>query len=266
MTKWLTLFLCLFAPAKASAAWASLGSAGTYSQNSSTAAWTIQIASPIATGEVLVLVVATDNDGNGTNNDDIGTITTSIGNMISLTENEEDPSSANAGAAVGVFWIWANSPIAQNSNITINLNGSRTAKAAIAWRFSVTTYVPGKVNIQTIIGAGSQFADIANGDETALTLGSLTNAEHLWICGIASETTNGSIATKTASWTVMGTATANTGTEATSMGVAAEFLIATGTTATSDPTMTDTTADRAGSMRAFDEALATFSKGQGATD
>ena len=200
-------------------------------------------------GNVAVCAIASDNDGNGTDTDDIVSVTFGSESMTSAGENEYDPGAAAAGAVVGIYFLKAVAQ--QNSGVTISvdMSASRNAKAISCHEFTVDT----TKNIQT---TGTEQKEELATDAASLILGSLANAEHLWIRAIASETTNGAIGTPTASYTAFTSSTTTTGTEATSMGIAAEFIIATATTHTSDPTMSDTSADRASSMIALDEVTA----------
>lgn len=248
--KRLLLFLGLvFASATAQAAWTDQGPCGSWQQSASTAAWTIQLSSAIEQYHFFVIIIAVDNDGDGTNNNEIGVVTNATsGDLTSVTENEEDPGAAGAGADVGVFIASAPTTIAVNSNVVINFATAKTSMAATCREFSVTA-----ISSFTVDATSSAFGDTVNADDPSLAYGSLPNREHLWIRGTASETTDGSYSAFTSGWTTMGTASANTGSEATSMGVAGEFIIATGTTKTSDPTSTDATADRASALRSVME-------------
>lgn len=230
-------------------AWASVGSL--VAKATTTAADPVNYTSTatLEAGNVAICAIASDNDGNGTDTDDIVGVTYGTEAMTSVGENERDPGAAAAGAVVGIFYLQAVAQ--QNSGVTIavDMSASRTAKALSCWEFTI-----GAGNVVSAIGV-EQKEDV-NTDAGALTLGSLANAEHLWVRAIASETTDGSIGTPTGSFSVFTSSTASTGTEATSMGIASEFIIATATTETSNPTMSDTSADRASSMIALNESPA----------
>ena len=169
--------------------------------------------------------------------------------MTSIGENEQDPGANNAGAAVGIFILTAAAQ--QNSGVTVSVDlaAAKASKGLSCWEFTV-----GAGNTYSVIG--SEQKEDTSADAGALTIGSLSSAEHLWVRAIASETTNAAIGTQTTSYTVFTSTQATTGTEATSMGIAAEFRIVTATTETSNPTMSDTSADRASSMIALDEVSA----------
>jgi hypothetical protein len=199
-------------------------------------------------GNIGVCVIASDNDGNNTDTDDIVGVTDSAGNTwTSIFESEIDPGAAAAGAVVGLFATKATAQLSAGGTITVDMSASRTAHGLACWEFSVAAG-----NTFSISGTPVRVDD-AGADASTITISGLTNTEHLWIRGIASETTNGAIGTPTTSFSVFTSSTASTGTEATSMGVDGEFIIFTAASLGSDPTMSDTTADRTSVYAALDE-------------
>lgn len=249
MRRLLFLLALLFFAAPARAAFTDQGPCGIWSQNSSTTAWTVQLSSAIEQYHFFVIVIAVDNDGNGTNNDEIGVVTNATsGDLTSVTENEEDPGTAGQGAAVGIFIGSAPTTISIGANLTINYATAKVAMAATCREFSVTA-----ISSFTVDATASATGDTANGDAPSLVYGSLPNREHLWLRGTASETNVSSYSAVTAGFTLFFSTGVDTGSEASSMGVAGEFFIGTATTKTSDPTSADTTADRACSFRSVME-------------
>jgi len=227
------------------AAWTSVGSL--VAKANITAAdpvnWTTT--ATLEAGNVAVCAIASDNDGNGTDTDDIVGVTYGTETMISVGENEYDNGTTAAGAVVGIYYLKAEGQ--QNSGVTVavDMSASRTAHGLSCWEFTITAG-------NTVSSVGTEQKEDVTGDAGALTLGGLSDAGHLWVRAIASETTNASISTPSGGFSVFTSSTGSTGTAATSMGVAAEFIIATATTETSDPTMS-ASSDRASSMIALDE-------------
>lgn len=244
--------------------WVSIGSFGTFSQNSSTAAWTVLTTAALEQGNAGICIWASDNDGDGTDNNDFTTMTSepvtvwrSSGiNSTAQMENEIDPGANNAGAAVGIFWTVASVDLPVGSRLTINNASAEVARAGTCWEFDVSD------------NAILQLTSIIRADDGGVDASTMTNVpagaleQKLFIRGIASETTNGDIATLTPGFTKITSATADTGTEATSMGVVGEFVILTSISQGSDPTMSDTTADRASVYLLMDEEPTVSGSGQ----
>lgn len=248
MRAWL-IFALLFMSSTAQSAWTSLGH---YLALGSTTAsdpvvWTTT--TTLEVGNVAVCIVAADNDGDGTDTNDFVSVTDSAGHTwTSLGENEVDNGAAAAGAVVGIFYVKATSELASGGTITVDLGASRTSNAITCQEFSVS----GGASI-TSVGTEQKEDAAGSTDVGSLALGSLVDREHLWIRGIGAELSN-AVMTPTASFTVFTSTAGITGSPATSMGVSGEYIIASGTTSTSDPTMSDTNSrDRASSMVAIDE-------------
>lgn len=231
-------------PSLSFSAWTSIGSLGTFNQNSSTAAWTVLTTAALEQGNAGICIWASDNDGNGTDTDDFTTMTsdpaTTWTNTVQLSEaeNEIDPGANNAGAVVGMFWTVAAVTLPIGSRLTINNTTAEVARAGTCWEFDVSD--------NALLSPVAMIrADDGGVDASTMTHAPGAFREWLFIRGIASETTNGDIATLTPDFTKITASSVNTGTEATSMGVVGEFLIITAVNQGSDPTMSDTSADRA---------------------
>lgn len=249
MKKVTTLFICMFfSSSQAFSAWTSVGSLAAKAHAVSADPFTFTTSATLEANNVGVCVLAVDNDGDGTDTNDFSGVTDSAGNLwVNAGMNERDPGAGAAGAAVAIYYTIATTQLNSGGTITVDLPAARTGKGAACWEFSVGG------TARSISKVGVEQKEDVNTDAASLTLGSLVNREHLWIRGVASETTNPAITTQTSSWTIITSSGTNTGTEATSMGAGGEFFIASATTQSSDPTMTDTSADRASSLIALDE-------------
>ena len=241
------LFLALLFPVPVQAAWVSVGSFVSTSTKTGSDPFISTTTAALEAGNVGICAVAIDNDGTGTDTDDFaGTNTDAAGNTWSVIgENEVDPGSANAGAAVELTYTLATNTLAAGATIGFQLANSKNSKAAECWEFTV--YSGATI---TVMGT-EQKEDAAGADAGALTIGSLSDSEHLWFRGIASETGTTETITETTSWTKAENGTTGS-TDNTNMRVYIEFIIATATTQTSDPAFSGTF-DRASSMRALDE-------------
>lgn len=254
MKKLLYGIVLSFLPSLSFGAWTSVGSFGRFSQNASTTAWTVTSTATLEVGNVAVCIWASDNNGDGTDTNDFTTMTDTAGNTwVSVGENEANPGAKNAGAVVGIFYTLATVELSTGMYMTINNTTAETARAGTCHEFTVQSNA-------VVTSTGTEQKEDSTGDAGPLTLGSLGSGEHLWIRGMAAETGNGDISIVSVSWSKIAASNLDTGTEATSMSAVGEYRILSATTATSDPTMNDTTADRASSLIALNEAKASSVK------
>ena len=201
-------------------------------------------------GNLGICIGSADNDGDATDTNDFTTLTDAAGNVWNVVgENEMTRGSASDGNVVAIYWSTGTTTLNSGSAMTQTYGAAtnKLAKAIICTQFDV-----GGVNIirvATSVGT-EQKEDVTAGDTGSLTLGSLVNREHLWIRGIASETNNRGMTASAGGWVALtGTCTVG-GAAAANSCSNVEFLISSGTTATSNSTMT-VTADRASSMIAL---------------
>lgn len=209
--------------------------------------WVVTTTQDLNIGDVAICIAAVDNDGDGTDTNDINLPVDSASNLwVQDAENETDPAAGAAGAFIGVYHTLSTSTLVSGGTITFDFDSAKIAKSLVCKLYGVGTVV-------SISTAGTLQKEDAVGDAGPLTLGSLSSAEYLWIRAIASEAIDGSIASLTAGFSSLLSLNGGSGiADSSSMSVAAESIVATGTTQTSDPTMTTITAiDRASVMVAF---------------
>jgi hypothetical protein len=146
-----------------------------------------------------------------------------------------------------MFYSLVTNQITDGDIIEASFSGSTTASAIIARRFS--------------FGAGSTVSHVASADladdltdPSSLGISGLSSAEYLFIRAIATERDTVSDLTPTASHTSFGRAMTSGGVASTNMGVGAEFIIATATGDTSDPSLA--AANHASTMVALQEVVA----------
>ncbi len=210
-------------------------------------------------GGVAVLVCATDNitttDGNTNNHT---SVTTSSGETwTKVYEYTNGQGSAAAGATVSVWY--AEIPAGQTSftSVALNLSGSVAKHASIVGQFSRTS----STAVVSSVGTPQVLAN-DGADPGSMTLGSLANAEHLWVRGIAAESNTDTYLTASAGgWTSVvgapGSHSTSGGGGAANIAAGMEWLLATGTTATSDPSWVSV--DMASVLIALDETPAAAS-------
>ena len=204
----------------------SIGTLGTGGSNTSNTTLVLTTSAAAEAGNVVILTIAKDNvsttDGNTT---EVSSVADSSSNTwTKLREFCNGQGGANLGAVVSVWQCKVSTTIASGGTITATFASAITAKAMSAWEFQTT----GTLEI-----AGTP-VDLANdaADAGSMAISGLASGEYLFFRGIAFEDT-GSF-TPTASFTAI-TAAAGGGVGGASMQVQGEFIILTGTGATSDP-------------------------------
>lgn len=263
------LFAALAGATPARATWSWGGYCGLFSQNTSTDPWTVGLitTATIPSNSVGFFAMAIDNDGDGSDVNELNATTTTDpvnGDLIWANdgENEADPAAGAAGAFVAVSWKHFTSTMTLPAGATFwhNLNSAKIAKGGMCFWMNVA---PGTGSDVIISSEGVKVSTDNVGDATALQMTGLPVADYSFWRFIASESTSAAISAGSAGWTVL-TATAghNSGTNSSSMGIAGEYLLASATSQStvSDPTMQVITAiDRASSMIALKETVVVLS-------
>lgn len=198
----------------------------------------------LAVGNVGVCVFSTDNVGTASgDNDDHTDVSDSVGN--SWTQRAEMTNAGNANASVTVsLWTTEAAFILDGTDtITFTVVSAVAAKAAMCREFTV-----GAGNVVSVVGAVAT-DETDNGQVASLASTTVASAEYLFFRGIGYEgdaDTTGLTATASPVFTSCGVTSTDGGGEASNIGVSCEWIIATATTETSDPTLTgDATVDNA---------------------
>ncbi len=207
------------------------------------------ISSATAADELGVIAIALDNlattDGQTSNVTSVSDSKGNTWNKLGEYTNTVGGAAAD-GATIAVWYSVFSSALTTSDTVTANYSSSVVAKAAMAWSYT-------KGASTTVALAGSlQVLGNDNSDAGSMTVSGLTNGEYLFFRAIASETnTVGS--TPTSSYTSFNVESGNGGSEKGHVNLNIEFIILTGTSSTSDPTMGDTSADRASVFMALKE-------------
>lgn len=191
------------------------------------------VTNTVEVGNAHLILIALDNSGTGDgDNGEVTSVTDSAGNTYTkLGEFTNGNGSAGAGATASLWYSILTSQLTSGAGtVTANFS-SRTAVAMMGWEATLTS--PGQI---TVAGSLQTLANDA-ADPGSMTVGSLPSREYLWLRVIASESNDITGLTVSAGFTTMNLSRANTGTSNTSMIVRGEYIIATGTTKTSDPTL-----------------------------
>lgn len=196
-------------------------------------------------GNVLVMLIAKDNatTGGGDTDAEITDVVDSVGNVWRRIANETNAGTVQTTTACCVWYTQVTIELPSGGTVTSTFAGTTTgndATAGIIQEFSVTTG-----NYIAFRGSGS--GDVAvlatdAADPGAITLGSLTSQEYLWIHGLSAEGESTDAYTWDADYTQFTVAGANTGTASTSQHITGGFRVFTGTTDTVD--VASDTADR----------------------
>ena len=193
-------------------------------------------------GQLLVAVIALDN--NDTADGDEGAVTSitdpGSNTWVKAIEFTNAQGSAQTGATCSVWYAECVTGYSSGT-ITINLSNS-ASRDATGWQFKCFTKGAGA----TVSVAGTASLATAGADPGAITLGSLSSSEYLWIWGLAAEGPDTDAYTLDADYTTMlngaGARGTTGGGAASNMHVRGASRIFTGTTDTVD--VTSTTADR----------------------
>jgi len=223
-------------------------SSGNETSQSSTA-W--PVAATINAGRLAILILALDNrstaDGQTS---DVTNVTDTKGNTWTKAGEYTNTvgGAAADGATVAVWYSVITTQLTTSDTITTTYSGAVVAKGALCEVFSM-----GAVSTVSIAGTVQVLAN-DNADAGSMTISGLSSAEYLFFRAIASETDTRTMSATTASYTTTtGVLSGTGGSEKGHMAGTIEYRILTGTSSTSDPTMTDTTADRASLFIAFKE-------------
>lgn len=203
--------------------------------------------------ERVVAAWALDNQTttDGQTTDHTGLASDSEGAWTKVGEFTNGNGAALAGATVS---IWYSPPIV-GTTIT-NLSLSCTGASNKKWAVQLVRFTISPAGAISTVGTPQGLANDA-ADPGSMTLGSLPNREHLWVRATAAESNNSAVFTASAGGWVRNAsslATSSGGSSASNIGARMETLIATGTTATSDPSLFS--ADCASLMVALDEDVA----------
>lgn len=203
-------------------------------------------------GNVAVLHMAMDNRGTSDgNSSQLTSVVDSQGNTwnkVGEFTNTVGGAAAD-GTTVAVWYSVLNTTLTGGvDTITTTYSGSLTAKAIVVKTFSI-----GAGNTVQVIGT-VQTLNNDNSDAGSMTVSGLTSGEYLFFRATAQETNNLVATTPTTGYTdIVGFNSGSAGNEKNHQAVSAEFRILTATNSTSDPTMSDTTADRASLFFALQE-------------
>lgn len=206
-------------------------------------------------GDLVLVMIACDNTST-TDGDfsEVLSITDDIGNFyIKIKEWTNGQGAAAAGATVAAFYSNIVYPAAANT-ATITFANSVVSKCACYMRFTKAA------NNRGGLAGAVQTEVVDNADAGALTIGSLSSKQYLFIRVIASETDGFGITTFTTSYLTTGNNRSGAGgSEKGHMSVQGEYRIFTGTGDTSNPALTDTTVDLASIYFALQEVPFTAS-------
>lgn len=216
-------------------AWSMINS--TFLANRTTAGTSLTsgaVTNTVEAGNAHIIAIALDNTGTSDgDNGEVTSVTDSTGanTYNKLGEFTNANGSAGAGATASLWYsILASQLTSGAGTVTCNFS-SRTAVAMMGWEASFTAG-----GVISVAGTLRKLANDA-ADPGSMTVGGLSSREYLWIRVIASESNDITALTVSGGFTTMNLSRANTGTDGTSMIVRGEYIIATATTQTSDPTL-----------------------------
>lgn len=204
---------------------------------SKTTATTLSTTSNITAdpGQLIVLVVATDNEATADGETNLHTALTVDGQGATKAKEYTNTvgGAANDGVTVSVWYLVVGGSISAGSTVLSTLNSGKDAKA-------LTSHVFDLDSAYSISVDGTATLANDNADPGSMSATGSLDAPHLWVraIGVETDNTTAGTLTPTAGWTAMtGTGTTGGG-AATNVSVRAEFKVANGTASgTSDPTL-----------------------------
>jgi hypothetical protein len=199
--------------------------AGTATSTTSTATLAITTTAAMAVGDVIVVVVASDNNGaSGANS--VSSVTDGSSNVYRVDAHEiQDPGNAALGATIHFFVATCTTALASGGTITVNYSPNTLNKAAAVWRMTPTSSSFKISRLATAVGGAAATAN------ATVTTASLSSGDVV-IGGLAIENNAATTAdsdVSNGSWSTAQTATANGGSQALSMHVTTQYKVVTGT-------------------------------------
>lgn len=213
---------------------ASVATLGTGSATTSGSTIVITTSAQLDAGNIGI-VVTSHNSADNTNDsetNDVSSVTDSAGNTYTKLIGLNNNGSGVAGdpAVYGSVWFTkATSTLASGGTITVTLAGDRLGRAASAWEYTVDSG-----NTLQIASGGSVSQELNAADPASLALSSLPSKEYLFFRHSGVNGRDGTF-TGTTDYTKLSVAVANTGGGAASRQTVSEFIIATATGHTSNP-------------------------------
>lgn len=188
-----------------------------------------------AAGQLIVLLVATDNENTTDGETSLHTAATIGGAGMSKAGEYTNTvgGAANDGVTVSVWYLIAPAQIASGAAVVSTLNTGKDAKALQSYIFDLDS-------LYSVVVDGSATLSNDAADPGSLSATGTRAAPHLWIRAIGLETDNGTAGTltPTSGWTTLGGTGTTGGAAATNVSVRGEFKIASGTASgASDPTV-----------------------------
>ncbi|HSA92500.1 MAG TPA: hypothetical protein VLE48_05765 [Terriglobales bacterium] len=231
------------------ASWASAGSLGSnQAKSAGTSNLTITTTAAAEANNVIVCALAADNLDTADAETTHWSVSDSASNTYTrATEFENAQGSAGGGANASIFFSKVATQLNSGGTITFTSDSSVTAKAASCWEFTITS-----TNVVSVAGKSTLPTDGA--DPAAISLGSLSAQEYLWVHALAGEGPDTDAYTWDADYTQL-TANGTTGASAASnMHVRSGIRIFTGTTDSVDVTSDTSDRDYAQVLVALKEA------------
>lgn len=213
------------------------GSIGTGNAKSANSEFSFNTGLSITTGQLVVLVVATDNDSSadGDNNEHL-TVTIDGHSMTQILEYTNSEGSADAGVTVSAWYWKATTNVASAVAIVTTLTSGKTAKAASGRIFNIPYEY-------TVSIDGTQTGGTSAADPESLIATGGNSGKHIWIRGIGVEDNHADVGLleQTVDWAAFSGDGTEGGLTDSNISVRAEFKISDGTSSgASNPSISST--------------------------
>lgn len=182
-------------------AFASVATLGVVNAHSSAASIVLTTSAIAEVGNLVVVTLAFDNLGSGTDNLDaseVTSVTDSAGNTwVKGGETSNNNGAAAAGVTTSVWYSVLTNQIASGGTITANLSGSSTARTAQAWEFTK--------DAGTTIALAALVVDVGDAvDPASISIGPILSREYLLYYGFGGEQNNAGTYTAATNYTALG--------------------------------------------------------------
>ena len=228
----ISIIIALAVHVDAFAAITYIGSIGTQTANTSGNTLVITTSATLEAGNIAIVSIAMDNVGTtDADHSEITSVVDSSSNTYAkLCEFTNGQGGAAAGATASLYMTKATVQLTSGGTITVNFANSITSRVVRASEFTVSA------NYTLTQSSTCQTDDNDGNDPSSLAFSGLSSVERLYFRAISEEGNSTTGITVTTDYTTIGApVVADTGSNASSIGLRGEFKIATATGETSDP-------------------------------
>ncbi len=233
-------------------AFASVGTIGTGAVNSGVSVQcNLTTSATVEAGNLIILGFAKDNTNtDGGTTSEVDSVSDTNGRTFSSAHRKANTAVANAACYVEGFFLREPQQLDSGQTITVTMDAQKDG-ASTAWEFTCSNPVG-------LVGTPQVHEADAVATTAAMTMSDLPNKEYLFVRLTAQEAEDATDWTPTSGWTTFTPKFSSTsGATDANITIHGEWLITTGTGATSDPGNLPVSADQCSVMFALEEITST---------